>query len=162
MGLLKYFKAGKPEHATPVDTAINSQYTSQDQSCATSIHSDSTDAAVDVLKYKVMLNYLYQQQTTSGWRADRGNQSEGVILRLSRSNYLACPPEISESPLVAALNTLNVQVSVATMSSILKSDVDTGGHDCLFSRHQVLFTGTPELGERTSDERSSGPDRARG
>lgn len=66
---------------------------------------------LDIVKHEVMLNYLYQQQATSGWRTGKDNGNEGVVLRLARDNYLTYPPRLSETPLLESLKVLNVQVS---------------------------------------------------
>jgi len=64
------------------------------------------------LKNQVMVNYLYQQQGNKGWRSEKADPSEGVLLRVSRENYLSYPEEFSDTPLAASLKSLNVQVSL--------------------------------------------------
>jgi hypothetical protein len=68
--------------------------------------------ARDAVKHQVMINYLYQQQGNNGWRSSNESQPQGIILRLSKDNYLSYPPQFAESTLVEALQNLNVQVSI--------------------------------------------------
>lgn len=58
-----------------------------------------------------MVNYLYQQQCSHLWVNDASGHFEGVLLRKSRNNYMACPPQLADSPFAAACAALNVQVS---------------------------------------------------
>ena len=72
---------------------------------------------VDEIKHEVMVNYLHQQQCSHLWVSDNSGELEGVLLRKSRNNYLACPPQLAVSPFAAACAALNCQVSVADMSN---------------------------------------------
>jgi len=112
----KYFrgKSNSQQTSSVASTVIplertTPQTSSVDQSCATSL---SGAVGLDLVKHEVMLNYLYQQQANSGWRRDRDSPTEGVVLRTGRDNYVTCPPELSESPLLESLRNLNVQVSI--------------------------------------------------
>jgi hypothetical protein len=67
--------------------------------------------SLDMVKHQVMVNYLYQQQGNNGWRNERSSDNEGVLLRLSRDNYVTCPPQLLESQLASAMSMLNMQVS---------------------------------------------------
>lgn len=67
---------------------------------------------LDVVKHQVMVNYLYQQQGNNGWRSNDEGLSQGILLRLSKDNYLTHPPQLAESALAQALKNLNVQVSI--------------------------------------------------
>lgn len=71
---------------------------------------------MEVVKNKVMINYLYQQQGNNGWRSDAETRSEGVILRLSKDSYLCHPTSLVYSPLLAALKSLNVQAAMTVHS----------------------------------------------
>lgn len=121
MSFAKYFRrsAKSPLAPTPSPTDIPlSQASLQDASSTQSRHT-STSIAMgghDVVKHEVMLHYLYQQQANSGWRADREGQSQGVVLRIGRSHYVTCPPQLNETPLLDALKTLNIQVSSGAIS----------------------------------------------
>jgi hypothetical protein len=66
----------------------------------------------DAVKHQVMINYLYQQQSNNGWRSSNENQPQGIILRLSKDNYLSHPLQFAESTLAEALMNLNAQVSI--------------------------------------------------
>ena len=66
---------------------------------------------LDGVKHQVMVNYLYQQQDNNGWRSNDESLSQGILLRLSKDNYLTHPPELAQSALADALRNLNVQVS---------------------------------------------------
>lgn len=59
-----------------------------------------------------MVNYLYQQQCSHLWVNDASGMYEGVLLRKSRNNYMACPPQLADSPFATACAALNVPVSL--------------------------------------------------
>jgi hypothetical protein len=65
---------------------------------------------MDDIKHEVMVNYLYQQQCSHLWVSDGSGESEGVLLRKARNHYLACPPQLANSPFAIACAELNVQV----------------------------------------------------
>jgi hypothetical protein len=58
-----------------------------------------------------MVNYLYQQQCSRLWVSDGSGEIEGILLRKSKGQYLACPPQLGTSPFAIAAAALNVQVS---------------------------------------------------
>ena len=65
---------------------------------------------LDELKHEIMVNYLFQQQCSRLWIADGTGEVEGVMLRKSRGNYLACPPALAESVFADSCVDLNVPV----------------------------------------------------
>jgi hypothetical protein len=65
---------------------------------------------LDDIKHEVMVNYLYQQQCSHLWVSDGSGEIEGVVLRKTRGQYMACPPQLGSSPFAAACAALNVQV----------------------------------------------------
>ena len=65
---------------------------------------------MDDIKHEVMCNYLYQQQCSHLWVSDGSGELEGILLRKSRNNYIACPPQLAESPIARATAALNCQV----------------------------------------------------
>jgi hypothetical protein len=77
-----------------------------------SISGRSTQSStfLDDIKHEVMVNYLYQQQCSHLWVSDGSGEIEGVLLRKSRNTYMACPPQLGNSPFAAACAALNVQV----------------------------------------------------
>jgi len=66
---------------------------------------------LDELKHEIMVNYLFQQQCARLWIADGTGEVEGVMLKKSRGNYLACPPALADSVFADSCVELNVQVS---------------------------------------------------
>lgn len=66
---------------------------------------------VDEIKHEVMVNYLFQQQCSHLWVGDNSGELEGVLLRKSRNNYMACPPQLATSQFATACAALNCQVS---------------------------------------------------
>lgn len=76
-----------------------------------SARSAGSSAALDDIKHEVMVNYLYQQQCSHLWVSDGSGEVEGVLLRKSRGHYMACPPQLGNSPLAVACAALNVQVN---------------------------------------------------
>jgi hypothetical protein len=71
---------------------------------------------LDDIKHEVMVNYLYQQQCSHLWVSDGSGEIEGVVLRKTRGQYMACPPQLGSSPFGAACAALNVQVRTASRS----------------------------------------------
>lgn len=67
---------------------------------------------LDELKHEIMVNYLFQQQCARLWIADGTGEVEGVMLRRSRGNYLACPPQLADSIFADSCVELNVQVRI--------------------------------------------------
>lgn len=133
MGFSSYFKAKKPEpnkkqapKPQPTGDAIFSEkgtaaLTSQNVfelqvptpnfgSSRNSLSGGSSSMFLDDIKHEVMVNYLYQQQCSHLWVADGSGEVEGVLLRKSRGNYMACPPRLASSVFANACATLNVQV----------------------------------------------------
>ena len=72
--------------------------------------STGTNGLLDDIKHEVMVNYLYQQQCSQLWVGDNSGEIEGVLLRKSRGQYMACPPQLGQSPFAIACTALNVQV----------------------------------------------------
>jgi len=66
---------------------------------------------LDELKHEIMVNYLFQQQCARLWIADGTGEVEGVMLKKSRGNYLACPPALADSIFADSCVELNIQVS---------------------------------------------------
>lgn len=75
-----------------------------------SARSTQSSAFLDDIKHEVMVNYLYQQQCSHLWVSDGSGEIEGVLLRKARNAYMACPPQLGESPFAVACAQLNVQV----------------------------------------------------
>ncbi|MCJ1308482.1 hypothetical protein MMC25_002135 [Agyrium rufum] len=76
---------------------------------------------VDEIKHEVMCNYLYQQQCSSLWVSDGSGDIEGVLLRKTRGQYIACPPQLAMSPFASACSALNVAVSMTVNSRVIKT-----------------------------------------
>jgi hypothetical protein len=76
---------------------------------------------LDDIKHEVMVNYLYQQQCSHLWVSDGSGEIEGVLLRKARGQYMACPPQLVNSPFAMACTTLNVQCAMTVNSRIIKT-----------------------------------------
>jgi len=139
MGLANYFKAGRTapslpqapafpppdslplpafpreRHGSPYGSSnAQSGASSQLSLDARSIRS-TRSSFLDDIKHEVMVNYLHQQQCSHLWISHlwsgrNSAECEGVMLRKSRGNYLACPPELTSSTFAIACAALNVQV----------------------------------------------------
>lgn len=72
--------------------------------------STASSVILEDIKHEVMVNYLYQQQCSYLWVANGSGEIEGVLLRKSRGQYMACPPALGNSPFATACAALNVQV----------------------------------------------------
>ncbi|KAI9809250.1 MAG: hypothetical protein M1825_002541 [Sarcosagium campestre] len=129
MGLRGYFKAkAVPTSAKTVDTEKSAgpedSPSSHLQSSRNSISGRSfasTNSHVEDIKHEVMVNFLYQQQCSNLWVGDQSGDVEGVVLRKSKGNYLAVPPELGQSEFLRACATLNVQVAVTVNSRVIKA-----------------------------------------
>ena len=136
MGLKNYFKANKADASAPPPPVVQSpptmfekgppklpnhftdslemsnspRFGSSRASLAPSTHS----SFVDEIKHEVMCNYLYQQQCSHLWVSDGSGELEGILLRKSRNQYMACPPQLASSDFARACASLNVQVSSLT------------------------------------------------
>jgi len=75
-----------------------------------SVRSTGSSVLLDDIKHEVMVNYLYQQQCSHLWVSDGSGEIEGVLLRKSRGQYMACPPQLGTSPFAIACAALNVHV----------------------------------------------------
>lgn len=73
---------------------------------------------LDELKHEIMVNYLFQQQCARLWIADGTGEVEGVMLKKSRGNYLACPPALADSSFADSCVELNVVVCVGRCRQI--------------------------------------------
>lgn len=126
MGLGSYFKTKKPEPVgevseKPVSSSPQPSYNMELQppqsrfgSSRNSLSNRSTQSStfLDDIKHEVMVNYLYQQQCSQLWVSDGSGEIEGVLLRKSKNTYMACPPQLGNSPFAAACAALNVQVGI--------------------------------------------------
>ena len=153
MGFKNYFKANKADaSAAPPEAAqsapalfekgpprFTNQFTdslemsnsprfgSSRASLAPSTHS----SFVDEIKHEVMCNYLYQQQCSHLWVSDGSGELEGILLRKSRNQYMACPPQLASSDFARACASLNVQVCSLTSRAIdCKAHSVLGCYDC--------------------------------
>jgi hypothetical protein len=88
------------------------------------VKSTGSSLFLDDIKHEVMVNYLYQQQCSHLWVSDGSGEIEGVLLRKSRGQYMACPPQLGNSPFAAACAALNVQVRGNSFSNRLCLSMD--------------------------------------
>jgi len=110
------------EHAPPVITMAPADDASQKGSGMSSVKSSFTPSIVsgmstpkkgyvEEIRHEVMCNYLYQQQAGKLWIDNREEMEQGVVIRRSRGNYVAAPPDLAYSRFAANCSSLNVQVS---------------------------------------------------
>ncbi|AEO64878.1 uncharacterized protein THITE_2111232 [Thermothielavioides terrestris NRRL 8126] len=98
------------------------RYSSRPQSISgRSVKSTGSSLFLDDIKHEVMVNYLYQQQCSHLWVSDGSGEIEGVLLRKSRGQYMACPPQLGNSPFAAACAALNVQCAMTVNSRVIKT-----------------------------------------
>jgi hypothetical protein len=82
------------------------------------MRSTGSSVFLDDIKHEVMVNYLYQQQCSHLWVSDGSGEIEGVLLRKARGQYMACPPQLGNSPFAMACAALNVQVRCLTTRAL--------------------------------------------
>lgn len=151
MGIGSYFKAKKPEPASDqagggkkgkkghaqsasqtekgpsVQNDVELQpptprFNSRPQSISgRSARSTGSSMVLDDIKHEVMVNYLYQQQCSHLWVSDGSGEIEGVLLRKSKGQYMACPPQLGHSPFAMACAALNVQCAMTVNSRVIKT-----------------------------------------
>lgn len=128
MGLKNYFKTNKAaaaqpaappvmtEKVTPAPSRLGDNLemssTPRYGSSRASLAASTRSSFVDDIKHEVMVNYLYQQQCSHLWVSDGSGELEGVLLRKSRNNYMACPPQLAHSPFAVACAALNCAVCI--------------------------------------------------
>ncbi|KAI0125339.1 glycosyl transferase family group 2-domain-containing protein [Xylariales sp. AK1849] len=86
-----------------------------------STRSGQSSMFLDDIKHEVMVNYLYQQQCAHLWVSDGSGEIEGVLIRKTRGHYMACPPQLINSPLTTACAALNVQCAMTVNSRVIKT-----------------------------------------
>ncbi|KAM7189951.1 putative glycosyltransferase [Rhypophila sp. PSN 637] len=98
------------------------RYNSRPQSISgRSTKSAGSSMFLDDIKHEVMVNYLYQQQCSHLWVSDGSGEIEGVLLRKTRGQYMACPPQLGNSPFALACAALNVQCAMTVNSRVIKT-----------------------------------------
>ncbi|KAK6218109.1 hypothetical protein LQW54_002858 [Pestalotiopsis sp. IQ-011] len=142
MGLSSYFKAKKPEEKKPAAAVHTAQIektnanalnpldgldlqvpTPQFGSSRNSISGRSQNSSIfmDDIKHEVMVNYLYQQQCSHLWVSDGSGEVEGVLLRKSKGQYIACPPQLADSAFAIAASALNLPCVMTVNSRVIKT-----------------------------------------
>ncbi|KAH7176638.1 Ncp1-like protein [Dactylonectria macrodidyma] len=76
---------------------------------------------IDEIKDEVMVNYIYQQQCAQLWVGDDSGELEGVLLRKSRGEYMACPPQLGISHFAIACSALDLQCAMTVNSRVIKT-----------------------------------------
>ncbi|KAK3904015.1 glycosyl transferase family group 2-domain-containing protein [Staphylotrichum tortipilum] len=98
------------------------RYGSRPQSVSgRSMRSTGSSVFLDDIKHEVMVNYLYQQQCSHLWVSDGSGEIEGVLLRKARGQYMACPPQLGNSPFAMACAALNVHCAMTVNSRVIKT-----------------------------------------
>ncbi|KAI1875914.1 uncharacterized protein JN550_001410 [Neoarthrinium moseri] len=149
MGISTYFKAKKPEdkkrptpeasapaapvvaehsnagHPAPEGLGLQAPTphfgSSRNSISGRSARSAASSVFLDDIKHEVMVNYLYQQQCAHLWVSDGSGEVEGVLLRKSRGQYMACPAQLGNSPFAMACAALNVQCAMTVNSRVIKT-----------------------------------------
>ncbi|KAL7275796.1 hypothetical protein RUND412_001249 [Rhizina undulata] len=80
----------------------------------------------DNIKHEVMVNYLYQQQTGNMWVNPNPTPGEpaieeGVLLRKSKGNFIACPSALQRSLFMDACVAMNFSVAMTVNSRVVKT-----------------------------------------
>lgn len=108
----------QPPFAPAVGSPTNDDFVfegSPVQSSAASISAKSSHSTkssfLEEIKHEIMVSHLYQQQCSHLWVSDGSGEREGVLLRKSRGQYLACPQALLDSRFAEACKLLNVQVN---------------------------------------------------
>lgn len=148
MGLKNYFKASKkPEvqdpqsngqfmamgeksHTTsgldePTSNSLpwaSHGYGSSSTSLAPSFTSQANrNTLTNDLRQEVMVNHLFQKQCSARWIGDGAGETEGVLLRKNKSEYLASPPDLVHSTFAQGCMALNLVCAMTINSRIIKT-----------------------------------------
>ncbi|KAJ9643155.1 hypothetical protein H2204_002050 [Knufia peltigerae] len=118
----------QPPFAPAVGSPANDGFILEDspaQSSAASFSGKSShstkSAFLEEIKYEIMVSHLYQQQCSHLWVSDGSGEREGVLLRKSRGQYLACPQTLLDSHFAEACRLLNVQAAMTVNSRVIKT-----------------------------------------
>ena len=137
-----------------------SRLSTNDNEEVKSIRSTRSRYLVDI-RHEVMINHLFQQQCGAMWiNHNSSAQCEGIMLRKTRGEYLACPPQIMASPFAVGCKELNLHVSIHTRRACVRLTY-AGGYDRqLETSHNTrsILTGSDR---HTSSERASSTDIAK-
>jgi len=68
------------------------------------------------LKHEIMVNHLYQKQATRLWITSK--DTEGVILRKARGEYLACPAQLLDTTFGRVCAEMNLSVSTQAQAKL--------------------------------------------
>jgi len=138
MGLKNYLKSGKKEERKDVELqpatpevqlfdekapAPFGQYgydSSRRTSIAPSVRSGRS-SFMDDIRHEVMVNYLFQQQCGRMWIGDGSGETEGVLVRKSKTSYLACPPDLMHSRFAIGIAALHVPCAMTINSRVVKT-----------------------------------------
>ncbi|KAK1813789.1 hypothetical protein LTR12_011843 [Friedmanniomyces endolithicus] len=135
MGFGNYFKKGGKKDAqgtelvqdAHIDEKVPRPFASDGvassrSSISPSVRSSSRPSSVmNEIKHEVMVNYLFQQQCTRMWIGDGSGETEGVLVRKARANYLACPPDLIQSSFAAGVMALNLPYAMTVNSRVVKT-----------------------------------------
>ncbi|KAF2648213.1 hypothetical protein K491DRAFT_670986 [Lophiostoma macrostomum CBS 122681] len=102
--------------STGTTTAHTSRRNSLD-----SLRSFGSSGVLEDIKHEIMVNYVFQQQCGKMWMGEVTGEVEGVVIRKNRGTYLACPPELTHSPLVYYCSMLNIRVAMTVNSRIIRT-----------------------------------------
>lgn len=75
----------------------------------------------DDLKLEIMAIHIYQKQCAALWVSEGSDSGEGVLIKRSKGSFVACPPELAESPLADACGILNVPSAMTVNSRVIKT-----------------------------------------
>lgn len=89
-----------------------------------SMRSFNSFGFLDDIRHQVMVTHMYQQQCNAFWVGDGSGEIEGVVLRKTRMQYLACPAALTDSPFASACAALNVQCAMTVNSRVVKAFLD--------------------------------------
>lgn len=100
---------GDPFGRSPSRTSLNGSIRSQ------------RSTMMEDIRHEVMVNYLFQQQCAAMWIGDASGETEGVLVRKSKAQYLACPPELLSSTFAAGCASLNLPCAITINSRVVKT-----------------------------------------
>lgn len=87
---------------------------------ASSHISKDTQRSLDI-RYEIQASYLLKQQSMALWLGNLSGINEGILLRKSRSDYLAYPEPLINSSLARAAAAMNLNVVMTVNSRVIKA-----------------------------------------
>lgn len=127
MGIKGLFKRDAPNDvpATTMEELVTEHhFEARPASLRGPSHRDSgfrDSGNLEQTRHEVMVNYLFQQQCSTMWIGYDASDNEGVMVRRTMGDYVACPPNIMESVFARGVRQLSLPSVMTVRSRVIQS-----------------------------------------